>query len=204
MNARQLLDLLNGAAKDAKEKGVQSVPIDRILYAHDVALRMIQDDEKAPPVEPEAVRLARFEAELERWNDANKHAQEWSLEMFRSVISAGESALKTCVVINGGAAVALLAFAGHVLEQQSKNISIEAVAQSMGAFVGGVFAGGIGFALRYFSQALFAEQHQKSGMTFQGLCIIAGVLSHVLFCVGGYAAYLAITGSQLINLLPAR
>ena len=44
------------------------------------------------------------------------YARETSLEMFRSVITTGQSALKATMLLNGGAAVAMLAFVGKLVE----------------------------------------------------------------------------------------
>ena len=52
-----------------------------------------------------------FESELERWKANNAIG----IEMFKSVIEAGLNALKSAMIINGGASVALLAFMGALL-----------------------------------------------------------------------------------------
>src|SRR6266511_1626140 len=43
------------------------------------------------------------------------HESKHRLELLKSVVAAGESSLKMLLLINGGAAVALLAFLGNVL-----------------------------------------------------------------------------------------
>ncbi len=47
------------------------------------------------------------------------HRSEQRLELLRSAVKAGESGLKMLLVINGGAAVALLAFLGNVLTKDA-------------------------------------------------------------------------------------
>jgi hypothetical protein len=45
-----------------------------------------------------------------------------NLELFKSVISTANIAIKSLITINGGAAVALLAFVGHLLSTGGKQL----------------------------------------------------------------------------------
>ena len=51
--------------------------------------------------------------------------------MFKSVISSGQSALKACMIINGGGAAALLAFTSKIWTSQSTMASINELTLSI-------------------------------------------------------------------------
>jgi hypothetical protein len=75
------------------------------------------------------------------------------LELFRSVITAGSSALRSATLINGGAAVALLAFLGS---PNAKNQQA-AFALSLAIFAFGVFAASAAEGLRYLTQKMGSD-----------------------------------------------
>ncbi len=58
--------------------------------------------------EPSAVEIERYRANLQNWVESNKHQHEQRLELFRSVITSVQSAIKSSFLLNGGASVALL------------------------------------------------------------------------------------------------
>ena len=83
--------------------------------------------------------------EFEKWkmqhqsNLAQYDAQNaWELQMFKSVILAGQTALKSTILINGGAAVALLAFIGSVWDKTTDENVVRKLLISMLLFVAGV------------------------------------------------------------------
>ena len=64
-----------------------------------------------------------------------------NLEMFKSVILAGQTALKSCTIMNGGAAVALLAFIGSIWNKSTDIKILKLLLFSMILYVFGVFYG---------------------------------------------------------------
>jgi hypothetical protein len=58
----------------------------------------------------------------------------FDLEMFKSVLMAGQTALRTSFLINGGASVALLAFIGNIWDKTQTAIVIKTLANSLGIF----------------------------------------------------------------------
>jgi hypothetical protein len=80
----------------------------------------------------------------------------WNQEMFKSVISAGQVALRSVILINGGAAVALLAFIGSIWDKSTiDNLTIKKLLISMAGFVLGVLLGGVAASLTYLVQLLY-------------------------------------------------
>jgi hypothetical protein len=191
MNARELLNLLENSARNAEKKGTKAVAIENIHEAHAIALRMIEDDEKRGIPEDREARLAKFKAELDQWVDSSRQRHEHSIEMFRSVLSSAEQALKACMLINGGAAVALLAFSGNLI-QHNRTSLLPGVSDALAWFVGGVLAGAMAFAFRYFSQDAFSNDRDKFAGVMRALCIVSGIAGLAAFIAGGYIAYATI------------
>lgn len=79
--------------------------------------------------------------------------QAHAFEHFRSVISMAELALKSAILINGGACIALLTFIGN--STRSENILIVG---GLFAFAAGVFLGALATFLAYLTQNEFMRQ----------------------------------------------
>ena len=119
-------------------------------------------------------------------------------EMFKAVIESGLSALKAAILINGGAAVALLAFLGSIASRQGAP-GVELIGPmslAMMKFFFGVGVAGAALGSRYLSQAFYAEQLRHPAqkwtlwlaLVFLGIAIIAGATSFCLFFWGGCLA----------------
>jgi hypothetical protein len=123
-----------------------------------------------------------------------------------AAIKSGETALKTMVFVNGGTAVALLAFLGTLAAKDKVTIAqLEPVASSLLWFVAGVATGVGGLLLAYFTNLNMAKLADSQTRTWQhpyiesgpitprldcitsvvhGLAIIAGIASLALFVFG--------------------
>jgi len=78
--------------------------------------------------------------------------------MFRSAITAGQSAIKSSFLLNGGAAVALLAFIGHLATIDKSYVAT--FASSLLPFAYGALAISITSGFTYLSQWLYASEHK--------------------------------------------
>lgn len=139
-----------------------------------------------------ALARARDEFEVFKVQAPLEHAS--ALEVWRSVITAGGEALRTLVLINGGAAVALLAFLGNVVTKDLSNhmkYSTSNMKTALVTFVFGVGFAGIASAGRYLTQfATVVKQHTAAGW-FTAVSIVFGLLSLAAFFRGGLWAYWA-------------
>ena len=110
--------------------------------------------------------------------------------MFRSVISSGQGAIKSSFLLNGGAAVALLAFIGHLAQFSPAKVAM--FASCLLPFSLGVMAIAITSGFTYLSQWLYASSHaraRKAGYVFNFLCIFLGLGSYALFAWGLFSTY---------------
>ena len=116
MNAKQFATQMKTMIEDIKSKGTAAIYCDNIIaYLNEV--------QNSPEPEPTPVDFERYKADLQNWIEANKYQHEGNLEMFRSVITSGQGAIKSSLLLNGGAAVALLAFIAHLAELQRDKVS---------------------------------------------------------------------------------
>jgi len=154
--------------------------------------------------------LARYEADIQT-----------SLEATKAANKAAEDALKAVTLLNGGAAVAMLAFIGHLASTQADQATLTMLNRPLFEFVVGTFLSVIATALAYFVQESWiralkykfrkreldqamprdnaairnAEQSERNsrrvGWTLKGIAILCGVLALVAFGIGSHAAYRA-------------
>lgn len=190
MKTTDALSLLDEQIQKAAAEGVHTIELAKLKeYAQELRKWHEEDERNGLDAAHQAIRVEEFRGKITDWLEDHKRTHETSLEMFRSVIQAGQGALRTCLLINGGAAVALLAFAGHIVSSGTKAVPLTDVAMAMGAFVGGVLAGGLASGTTYLSQWLFADDWDRTGFVLNIAAIIFGLGSLVLFGYGGYLAY---------------
>jgi hypothetical protein len=116
----------------------------------------------------------------------------WNLEGFRQIIALGQSTLKSMMLINGGAAVALLAFLGNLITRSGSSTNVVVFAGSMRMFVVGVFLAAVAYATTYFSQLFYGGEknwQQRTGLIFHIVTSLVGAASLAAFLWGAHAAY---------------
>jgi hypothetical protein len=133
-----------------------------------------------------------------RWAD---RATSFFTQVNEAAIKTGESTFQACLLINGGAAVSVLAFIGGLASKDLIGVSqLAAVADSLISFAWGVVAAVAGMALSYFVNYLTAvhtdslirrgEHTVSFGRVKNGLhalTILAGLFSVVFFVLGVFA-----------------
>lgn len=123
-----------------------------------------------------------------------KFEEERAIETYKSLIQISVAGLKLLALLNGGAAIALLAYLGNIA---GKGLSIPDIRFSMGAYLVGLFLCGLAFAFSYLTQ--FRLYNEALGRAAPGigkhqfwlwLTFIIALLSLVAFAVGSYCATL--------------
>lgn len=177
MDSRELLQVIRGDIKNVKEKGVSTIPLDLLLEYVDALEK--ESGESRQKLLPE--ELEEYKARLQDW-------QLEKAELFKSVILTGQNALKSAVLINGGAAVALLAFIGHVWKAADGDSALlKLLAAPLVSFVAGVLLAAVAAGTTYLSQLCYASHAESRGGVFK-----TGVALHVatvLFVFAAYAAF---------------
>lgn len=118
------------------------------------------------------------------------HLHSSNIEMFKSVIEFSKMAVQSAIWINGGAAIALLAFLGQLAKEQPDKIPI--IIPAILPFGVGVFLGGVTAGFAYLSQRLYAnENSEKAGFSFNVIAIFSGAVSYAAFALGSAQVYCA-------------
>ena len=100
MSTRQFAAQFRTLIEDVKAKGTAAIYCDNLID-------YLKEVENSPEPELTPLEIEKYKADLQNWIEANKSGQETQLEVFRSVISSGQSAIKSSFLLNGGAAVRL-------------------------------------------------------------------------------------------------
>lgn len=189
MNSKQVIQDIRAAVTEAKSsnrKTVRITALERFLSDLEADIDAHGEISK---VELDT-RLAEFTAANER-NIATYNAEVSSnLEMFRSVILAGQSALKGALLINGGAAIAVLAFIGNLAAKGSGHEEmIDLFSLPLFLFTLGVLCGAVSFGTTYMSQFCYSrEKTLWIGHVFQVITISTVIAAYCLFFTGSYSA----------------
>lgn len=170
-------------------------------------------DEKPPP----PYDHAKWEFEVNRENAHRAHDANTAFHTYvnQAAIDSANLALRTLIVINGGAAVAVLTFLGGVASKDKIDFAkVGVVAGTIEWFAWGVALGVAGMALAYFTNYAMAGiagrksltyMHpfvvenakstlwQKLNIVFHLFAIAAAIGSLILFMVGMLATSDAVT-----------
>ncbi|MDX1070470.1 hypothetical protein GOL32_18130 [Sinorhizobium medicae] len=180
MQAREFVEDLKTAVLKAKAEGNAHIPIDSLVdYL----------DSVPTATDPSPAAMEQYKAQLSAWVEEHKSRHSTDLEMFKSVITAGQGAIKTAFAMNSGAAVALLAFIGHLARFQPAQVPV--LAWTLLPFTSGVFLSGLLSGTTYLSQWLYAgekESHRKAGYALNIFAILLGLATYGCFVWGMWCA----------------
>lgn len=129
--------------------------------------------------------------EAEQAIQEQEHLHQWDIEMVRSCIDAGANALKACLLVSGGSAAALLAFASTAWSSL-KPQGIEILSQTLTLLGAAIVLTGLASALTYLAQYFFADRlpwHNRAGDYCQwsacGFVLLAYLLVSIAFVKAG-------------------
>ncbi len=122
-----------------------------------------------------------------------------SSDMFHSVIATGQTALKSALLINGGAAVALLAFIGNVWVKGTSQAAVNSLTSSIASFSFGVLLAAIASGTTYLTQYGHHHKWGKLAVAFHVITVALVLASYVLFALGTYNAYSAFTEHLVVT-----
>jgi len=187
MKASDVLKEIREALAPVKEQGQSTFSIDAMENYLKLFDKDVENDTYYKSQDHEA-RLAQFKAENDRNIAYANNETAHSVEMFKSVISAGQSALKSSMVINGGAAAALLAFTGKIWETSTSELVANSLTSSIFIFCLGVLCAALATGTTYLSQLSFANGWLKLGHSINTFNIIVVLSSYGAFCLGAFKA----------------
>ncbi|HDR9798342.1 TPA: hypothetical protein QDC59_001913 [Burkholderia cenocepacia] len=161
MNTKEVIDDIRHALDDIESKGITQIDIQNLRnYLNHVEKTVNHTDISSDGTQnPITYNLEVWKAQLV-YNTAS------STEMFKAVVEAGQTALKSAIVINGGAAAALLAFVGNAITKGAMvpgDILLTQVGKAMFLFTSGMGCAGLATGFRYLSQYGYAHAAGDKG-----------------------------------------
>jgi hypothetical protein len=187
MKASDVLSEVRKVLKETKDQGHTTVSIDAMENYLMLFDKDVENDTYYKSLNHE-VELAKFKATNDRnIANANNHTTH-SIEMFKSVITAGQSALRASMVVNGGAAAALLAFTGKIWETSTTELVANSLTTSIFLFCLGVLCAAFATGTTYLSQFSFSSGWLKLGHSVNVLSICTILSSYIFFGVGAFKA----------------
>ena len=117
MDAKELLEIMRQNINKAKEQGLESIPMQN-MEGWFLALKKMVNE--SPPGGLTPVQLEKYRGEMSAWLEGIKGQEAGKVEMLKATMEYGGAAIKSSLLINGGAAIALLAFIGKIWGPESK------------------------------------------------------------------------------------
>jgi len=117
-----------------------------------------------------------------------------SLELFKSVIETATVTVTSLILINGGSAVALLAFIGHLASAEKPRIPISSFAEPLLYFVIGVGSAALFGGFILLTQKLYSERWPLCGHIASWISVLIGLSSFAAFGAGSYFGYRVFAG----------
>ncbi|MCH7501417.1 MAG: hypothetical protein IH886_15700 [Nitrospinae bacterium] len=182
MDTKDLFKIMEEDLQSAKQDGVENIPIQN-LEKWIVELKKLDEETKNSSLTQS--QLEEYKTKRAGWLEDLKAHHQLTLELIKTELQLGHTALKTSILINGGAAVALLAFIGQVWNKKDSIINIQGITEPLTCFVYGVFCAGIAFGFGYISQIFYNKFKRKWGLSFHVLAFLLGLSSFIFFLLGG-------------------
>ncbi|MFQ5673262.1 MAG: hypothetical protein ACE5G9_09215 [Nitrospinales bacterium] len=149
------------------------------------------EERTTPNLTPEQQRdyyNAQNQFTLAQYN--HQYRRDWMIASIKASVDLAGIAIKSALLINGGATVAILAFLGNFLSKDAqKTVVLNALASPLGYFSLGVVTAAIGSGLAYCSQRSYLEEWNKAGICFNLLAVIFIVATYGAFIFGACDTY---------------
>lgn len=198
MKPSDAVQLVKDAVSNAVTAGVVSIPVANLNAYLDGLIKSFKESEAGGQQKSDE----QIKHELEVWKTQTSTDLALGVELLKGTIEAGQTALRSAIAINGGAAVAMLAFVGNaVTKWQTGGPLLSKVGAAMLVFVLSAGFGGTATGFRYLAQFWFSEARYagvkkermlRCGGVANVVSILLGVASFAGFFAGGVLAYRAI------------
>lgn len=139
--------------------------------------------------------IALQDRELKHLSDleAYKATVAGRLELFRATIATAQTALKTSLLVNGGACISMLAFMGNIFSRVDRTAIaqlnlLHRLSLVLFSFSIGVALGALATATTYLAQSYFHYHREKAGQIFRWISIGLVFASYLAFGRGIFLA----------------
>lgn len=141
------------------------------------------DNQQEPDKAAKALKMAH-EAALQ----FSKQDADGNMEMFKSVLASGQAAIKSVMMINGGAAVAILAFMGHLATNAQSKQFVAHFGSALLCFAAGVLLAALATGTTYLAQYT-GRRNQRVGTGFNCASIALTIVAAAGFAWGCFLSY---------------
>ncbi|WP_415904731.1 hypothetical protein ACMXYW_16420 [Neptuniibacter sp. QD48_55] len=193
MEAKRLLEIMREDFDSFESEGIETLKIERLKNYLGFFEEHIDKTSDLPDVasreereRPSEIGLESFKQDQENYRAHGGWVNATNLEVFKSVLMTGQSALKASLIVNGGAALALLAFLGKIwgVGGVSEAAAIGSLSVALKFFCYGVLVASVATGLTYINQVVYGYEPSKVRKGF-------GVFLNVLVALIVFASYLA-------------
>ncbi len=201
MKAEELIEIIKDDLNLAKEQKTQTIKIENFEAWYDDLKNFVKDHPEPEPSPVDQNNLEEYKAKVQRGFEHYRAVQQHRLEVFKTVINAGQAALKSAILINGGGSVAILAFIGNILKPGDpiKAALVHSLGGSLRMFAVGTLcaamAAGGTYLVQFFDAAGLDSKCPKiwRGLAhiFNALVIATVIYSYIRFWLGVDYAYIA-------------
>lgn len=183
MESKQVIESIRSQLSILKNEGHEAVSIKGLMAYLEELSNQASDSTDIQLAE----YAASHQSDIEEYKEGKA---EWR-ELFKATVGHAQSAIKLQAFINGGAAVALLAFIGKVWTPEFNTTPIASyIPLALVLFCCGVGAAALTQSLSYLSQYYFTYEGEKAAVVIRFFAQITAILSLSLFFAGTYVAYL--------------
>ncbi len=185
MNPKAVIETIKADINSAKDQGASAIETERLIRYLDALSNQVNEagENLDRDAELECIR-AHYANHLSHYN----WLKEQDIELFKSVITSGQNTLRASMLLHGGAAVALLAFIGHLVVNPSTKSLVGQFAPIMTCFLIGVLNVVVCHGITYLTQYCYHHQRNIFGHILNISSSVLSVFGYDLF---GYACYLS-------------
>lgn len=188
MESKQLIQKISEDISELKGKGYESLSIEGFeQYLEELS----KETTKSKDIQL-AEYTAQHQANIEKYREDRA---EWR-ELFKATTLHAQSTLKLLSILNGGAAVALLAFIGKIWTQDFSSTEIAVyLPVALLVYCVGVGFSGLAQVFSFASQHLFTYSSDKCAEAVRGFALSCAIAALLAFFSGSYVAYIGILGA---------
>jgi len=186
MDAKILIQIMRENLKGVRKQNIKQFPLQNVENWVDILSKFVEaSPDKEPTQEQKELQQRQWEGQMAHY-DAQVQSH---LEGFRSTMQLGQAALKSSVLINGAAAIAMLAFIGHIWNSGQFSSIQSQISGSLIWFLFGVFVSAVATGTGYVTQVFYFEfQDHKIALRWRIISVVLIVFSYIFFLLGGYNA----------------
>jgi hypothetical protein len=187
MSEKQIINQIREELDSLKKNGHEAVSIELLSkYLDDLSTQVKSSQEMV---------LAQYNAQHQsNIEEYKENRAEWR-ELLKALVVHAQAAIKLQAIINGGAAVALLAFIGKIWTPEFSNSFIgNHISMALILYCCGIGLSAVTQSLTYLSQHFYNYSRDKVGDIIRFSAQVTAFSSLALFFIASYIAYRGFMG----------